>query len=153
MAGSMKLILTQDVSGLGAPGDAVEVAPGYGRNYLVPQGLAILATRGAEKQIATIRRAREVREVSDLGHAKEIQTQLAGLSVRLPARSGKGGRLFGSVTSSDVVAAVTAAGGPKLDRRLVTVTTPIKSLGAHTVHVKVHPEVEASLTLEVIAAK
>ena len=152
MAASMKLILTQDVTGLGGPGDVVEVAPGYGRNYLVPQGLAIQATRGAEKQIATIRRAREVREVRDLGHAKEIQSQLAGLSVRLPARSGDGGRLFGSVTSADVVAAVQQAGGPKLDRRLITLKSPIKSLGSHTVLVKVHPEVEATVTLEVVAA-
>lgn len=152
MAGSTKLILTQDVSGLGAPGDVVDVAPGYGRNYLVPQGLAILATRGAEKQIATIRRARDVREVRDLAHAREIKGQLAGLSVTLPARSGTGGRLFGSVTSSDVVAAVSRAGGPKLDRRLITLNAPIKSLGAYTVTVKVHPEVEATLGLEVVAA-
>ncbi len=152
MAVPMKLILTQDVTGLGAPGDVVEVAPGYGRNYLVPQGLAILATRGAEKQIATIRRAREVREVRDLGHANEIKAQLAGLRVRLPARSGDGGRLFGSVTSADVVAAVQSAGGPKLDRRLITLKTPIKSLGAHTVSVKVHPEVEATIALEVVAS-
>ena len=152
MATAMKLILTQDVTGLGAPGDVVEVAAGYGRNYLVPQGLAILATRGAEKQIATIRRAREVREVRDLGHAKEIQGQLAGLRVRLPARSGGGGRLFGSVTSADVVEAVQKAGGPKLDRRLVTIPSPIKSLGTHTVAVKVHPEVEATVTVEVVSA-
>jgi len=153
MATAMKLILTQDVSGLGAPGDVVEVAAGYGRNYLVPQGMAILATRGAEKQIATIRRARDVREVRDLGHAQEIKGQLSGLTVRLPARSGQGGRLFGSVTSADVVDAVSAAGGPKLDRRLITMKSPIKALGAHTVHVKVHPEVEATISLEVIAAK
>ena len=153
MASTMKLILTQDVSGLGAPGDVVEVAPGYGRNYLVPQGLAIMATRGAEKQIATIRRAREVREVRDLGQANEIKAQLSGLRVRLPARSGDGGRLFGSVTSSDVVSAVQSAGGPKLDRRLITLAAPIKALGNHTVTVKVHPEVEATLTLEVVAAK
>ena len=152
MAALMKLILTQDVTGLGAPGDVVEVAPGYGRNYLVPQGLAIHATRGAEKQVATIRRAREVREVRDLSHAKEIQGQLSGLSVRLPARSGEGGRLFGSVTSADVVEAVQKAGGPKLDRRLVTLPSPIKSLGSHTVTVKVHPEVEATVRLEVVAA-
>lgn len=149
----MKLILTQDVGGLGAPGDVVEVAPGYGRNYLVPQGLAIMATRGAEKQIATIRRAREVREVRDLGHAQEIKGQLSGLTVNLPARSGDGGRLFGSITSADVVAAVSKAGGPKLDRRLVTLSSPIKALGAHTVQVKVHPEVEATVTLNVVAAK
>lgn len=148
----MKLILTQDVPGLGAPGDVVEVAAGYGRNYLVPQGMAIQATKGAEKQVATIRRAREVREVRDLGHAKEIQGQLAALSVKLPARSGDGGRLFGSITAADVVKAVHAAGGPKLDRRLVSLTTPIKSLGAHTVSVKVHPEVEATLAVDVVAA-
>ena len=146
----MKLILTHDVQNLGAPGDVVEVANGYGRNYLVPQGLAILATKGAEKQVATIRRAREVREVRDLGHAKEIQGQLAGLTVKLPARSGQGGRLFGSVTAADVVKAVSAAGGPKLDRRLVSLPTPIKSLGSHTVQVKVHPEVEASLSVDVV---
>jgi large subunit ribosomal protein L9 len=149
----MKLILTQDVSGLGAPGDLVEVAPGYGRNYLVPQGLAIVATRGAEKQVATIRRAREVREVRDLGSAQQIAEQLKALTVRLPARSGEGGRLFGSVTSSDVVEAVSKAGGPKLDRRLITLSSPIKATGKHTVSVKVHPEVEATLTLEVVAAK
>ena len=152
MAVLMKLILTQDVTGLGAPGDVVEVAPGYGRNYLVPQGIAIQATRGAEKQIATIRRAREVREVRDLGHAQEIKAQLVGLTVRLPARSGDGGRLFGSVTSSDVVSAVQSAGGPKLDRRLITLPAPIKALGNHSVTVKVHPEVEATLTIEVVAS-
>jgi large subunit ribosomal protein L9 len=149
----MKLILTQDVPNLGAPGDVVEVANGYGRNYLVPQGMAIVATKGAEKQVATIRRAREVREVRDLGHAKEIQGQLAGLQVKLPARSGEGGRLFGSVTAADIVEAVKAAGGPKLDRRVVSLPTPIKSLGAHTVTVKVHPEVSASLAVDVVAAK
>jgi large subunit ribosomal protein L9 len=153
MASTMKLILTQDVSGLGAPGDVVEVAPGYGRNYLVPQGMAITATRGAEKQIATIRRAREVREVRDLGQAQSIKAQLSGLRVRLPARSGDGGRLFGSVTSTDVVQAVSAAGGPKLDRRLITLAAPIKALGNHTVTVKVHPEVSATVEVEVVAAK
>jgi len=152
MATQMKLILTQDVTGLGAPGDVVEVAPGYGRNYLVPQGLAIQATRGAEKQIATIRRAREVREVRDLSHAQEIKGQLTGLTVTLPARSGDGGRLFGSITSADVVEAVTKAGGPKLDRRLITMNAPIKSLGAHTVTVKVHLEVEATVALNVVAS-
>jgi large subunit ribosomal protein L9 len=149
----MKLILTQEVANLGAPGDVVEVKDGYGRNYLIPQGIGQRWTKGADKQIATIRRAREVREVRDLGHANEIKGQLSGLTVRLPARSGDGGRLFGSVTTADIVAAVTAAGGPKLDRRLLTVPAPIKALGSHTVHVKVHPEVEAVLTVDVVAAK
>jgi large subunit ribosomal protein L9 len=148
----MKLILTQDVTNLGAPGDVVEVKDGYGRNFLVPQGLAIVATKGAEKQVATIRRAREVREVRDLGSAKEISAQLAGLDVKLQARSGEGGRLFGSITTSDVVDAVAQSGGPKLDRRMITLAAPIKALGNHTVTVKVHPEVEATLTVQVIAA-
>ncbi|MBA3523018.1 MAG: 50S ribosomal protein L9, partial [Geodermatophilaceae bacterium] len=98
----MRLILTQEVTGLGTPGDVVEVKDGYGRNYLVPRGLAMKATRGAEKQVATIRRAREVREVRDLGQANEIKRELEGLSVQLSARSGSGGRLFGSVTPADV---------------------------------------------------
>ena len=149
----MKLILTQDVPNLGAPGDVVEVKDGYGRNYLVPRGFAIVATKGAEKQVATIRRAREVREVRDLGSAKEIAAQLADLTVKLPARSGEGGRLFGSVTTTDVVEAVTAAGGPKLDRRMVTLPAPIKAVGNHTATVRVHPEVEATVTVQVVAAK
>ncbi len=147
----MKLILNQDVTGLGAPGDVVEVADGYGRNYLVPRGFAQRWTKGADKQIASIRRAREVREVRDLGSAQAIKEQLSALQVRLPARSGDGGRLFGSVTTSDIVAAVVAAGGPKLDKRLVSVVAPIKALGSHTVTVKVHPEVEATVTLDVVA--
>ena len=148
----MKLILNQEVAGLGAPGDVVEVKDGYGRNYLVPRGFAQLWTKGADKQIATIRRAREVREVRDTAQATEIKTQLAGLSVKLPARSGEGGRLFGSITSADVVEAVSKAGGPKLDRRLIQLPAPIKSLGQHTVTVKVHPEVEATVTLDVVKA-
>jgi large subunit ribosomal protein L9 len=149
----MKLILTQDVANLGAPGDVVEVKDGYGRNYLVPNGFAIRATRGAEKQVATIRRAREVRGVRDLGTAKQIQSQLADLDVRLPARSGQGGRLFGSITTADVVDAVAAAGGPELDRRTISLPAPIKALGNHTATVKVHPEVEATVTVQVVPAR
>ncbi len=148
----MKLILNSEVTGLGAPGDVVEVKDGYGRNYLVPQGFAQKWNKGADKQIASIRRAREVREVRDLGSANEIKAQLASLSVTLPAKSGGGGRLFGSITPADVVAAVTAAGGPKLDKRLLHIATPIKSTGSHTVTVKIHAEVEAALKIEVVAA-
>ncbi len=148
----MRLILNSEVTGLGAPGDVVEVKDGYGRNYLVPQGFAQKWNKGADKQIASIRRAREVREVRDLGSANEIKAQLASLSVTLPAKSGGGGRLFGSITPADVVAAVTAAGGPKLDKRLLHIATPIKSTGSHTVTVKIHAEVEASLKVEVVAA-
>ena len=149
----MKLILTREVAGLGLAGDIVEVADGYGRNYLVPQGLGILATRGAEKQVATIKRARDVREVRDVGHARELAASLQSLTVTLPARAGDGGRLFGSVTTADVVDAVAKAGGPKVDKRRVTLGAPIKTLGSHQVSVKLHPEVDATVTLEVVAEK
>lgn len=148
----MKLILKQEVTGLGGPGDMVDVADGFGRNYLLPQGKAILATKGAEKQVAAIRRAREVREVRDLGAAKSLATELAGLNVTMAARAGSGGRLFGSVTTQDVVDAVNRAGGPKLDKRRIVIAAPIKALGTHAVTVKVHPEVDATLNVEVVAA-
>src|ERR671921_1775274 len=108
----MKIILTQEVNGLGAPGDIVEVKDGYGRNYLLPQGFAIKWTRGAEKQVDVIKRARAAREIRDLGHANEVKGQLEGLKVSLRARAGDAGRLFGSVTPAEIVDAVKAAGGP-----------------------------------------
>jgi large subunit ribosomal protein L9 len=148
----MKLILTQEVSGLGSPGDLVEVKDGYGRNYLVPRGYAILATKGAEKQVAQLRRAREVREVRDLGQAKAIAGELAALNVELRSRAGREGRLFGSVTAADIADAVTAAGGPSLDRRRIELTSPIKSVGTHTVSIRLHPDVAAQVTVEVVSA-
>ena len=148
----MKLILTQDVTGLGSPGEVVEVADGYGRNYLVPQGFAIRWTRGGEKQIATIQRAREVRHIRDVGHAREVAAALAGLSVTLAALAGDAGRLFGSVTTGDVVEAVKAAGGPVLDRRRLQLPGHIKTTGQHRVAVDLHPEIEASIALEVVPA-
>jgi large subunit ribosomal protein L9 len=148
----MKLILTQEVGGLGAPGDIVEVKDGYGRNYLVPRGYAIRWTRGAESQVAQIRRGREVREIRDLGQAQEVAAQLAALSVKLPARAGQGGRLFGSVTAADVVEAVRSAGGPSLDKRRVELPAAhIKSVGTHTVSVRLHPDVAAAVSVEVVA--
>ena len=149
----MKLILNSDVPNLGAPGDVVEVKDGYGRNYLVPQGFAQKWNKGADKQIALIRRAREVREVRDLGAATEIKVLLATLPVTLKAKAGDGGRLFGSVTPADVVAAVIAAGGPKLDKRSLVIATPIKYTGSHTVSVKIHAEVDATVKVDVVAAK
>ena len=105
----MKLILTQDVPGLGAPGDVVEVKDGYGRNYLMPRGFAIAWTRGGEKQVTQIKRARKVREVRDLGHANEIKQALEALTITMPAHAGETGRLFGSITNADVADAVKAA--------------------------------------------
>src|SRR4051794_12295774 len=145
----MKLILTQEVGGLGAPGDIVEVKDGYGRNFLVPRGLAIKWTRGTESQVSQIRRGREVREIRDLGQAQEVAAQLGALSVTLQARAGQGGRLFGSVTAADVVDAVKAAGGPSLDKRRVELPAAhIKTVGSHTVSVRLHPEVVATVDVE-----
>ena len=149
----MKIILTQEVSGLGTPGDVVEVKDGFGRNYLLPQGFAIPWTKGAEKQITLIKRARSAREIRDLGHANEVRTQLESLKVNLPARAGDGGRLFGSVTPAEVVAAVRSAGGPELDRRRVELPGHIKSTGSYQVQVKLHPEVTAKFSLNVVASK
>ena len=147
----MKLILTQEVVGLGAPGDIVEVKDGYGRNYLVPRGLAMAWTKGGEKQIATIRRARDAREIRDLGHAKQVKAQLETLKVTLPSRAGDGGRLFGSVTVADIASAVKKAGGPELDKRKLQVGNPIKTVGSHRVGIRLHPEVEATITVDVVA--
>src|SRR3954453_8471181 len=149
---TMKLILTQEVTGLGTSGDTVEVKGGYGRNYLLPRGLAIKDTRGAEKQGKSLRRARAAREVSTLGEPRALAGRLSALTVRVPARAGAGGRLFGRVTTADVAAAVTAAGGPELDRRRIELPSSIKATGQHTVTVRVHPEVSTELTIEVVAA-
>ncbi len=145
----MKLILTQEVSGLGAPGDVVEVAGGYGRNYLVPRGLAMRWTRGGEKQIELIRRARSARDIRNLDDAQAVAEQLQKLPVRLQVRAGSSGRLFGSVTPADIAAAVQAAGGPELDKRRIEVGNPIKTVGSHKVAVRLHPEVSATVTIDV----
>jgi large subunit ribosomal protein L9 len=148
----VKLILTQEISGLGSAGDVVEVKDGYGRNYLVPRGLALTWTRGSESQVAALRRGREVRSIADLGQARDVAAQLAALRVTLTSRAGDGGRLFGSVTAADVVEAVTAAGGPALDRRRVELPSAhIKTVGTHPVSVRLHPEVLATLDVEVVA--
>ena len=148
----MKLILTQEVTGLGAPGDVVEVKAGYGRNYLVPRSLAMPWTRGSEQQIEVIKRARAAREIRSLDDARAAATTLSGLRVRLQTRAGQGGRLFGSVSTADIAAAVKRSGGPELDRRKIEVTNPIKTIGSHRVSVRLHPEVSATLEIEVAAS-
>jgi large subunit ribosomal protein L9 len=149
----VKIILTQEVDGLGEPGDIVEVKDGYGRNYLLPQGFAIPWTRGAEKQVAVLRRARSAREIRDLGHANEVRGQLEALPVKLAVRAGGSGRLYGSVTPADIVQAVRTAGGPEIDRRRLQLPGAVKSVGDYKVQVKLHPEVVATFTLSVTAAK
>jgi large subunit ribosomal protein L9 len=149
----MKLILTQEVTGLGEPGDVVEVKDGYGRNFLVPRGLAMLWSKGGESQVAALRRGREVHDIRSLSEARDLAAQLGSLQVTLSSRAGEGGRLFGSVTTADVVEAVTAAGGPKLDRRRLELPSAhIKTVGSHPVSVRLHPEVNATVTVEVTPA-
>jgi len=148
----MKLILTHEVTGLGEPGDIIEVKDGYGRNYLIPREFAIRWTRGGEKEVASIRRARKVREIKNLDQANEVKAQLTGLKVRLATRAGESGRLFGSVTVADVASAIKASGGPDLDKRRVELGAPIKTLGTHRVTVRLHPEVSAALDVDVVSA-
>jgi len=147
----MKLILTTDVPGLGAPGDVIEVRDGYGRNFLLPQGKAIAATKGAEKQVATIKRAQLAREIRGTEHANEVKQALERLNVAIKARTtADGAKLFGSITAIDVAAAIKAAGGPVLDRRTIETGGHIKTVGSHPVSVKLHPGVTAELTVQVV---
>jgi large subunit ribosomal protein L9 len=148
----MKLILTQEVEGLGAPGDIVEVKDGYGRNYLVPRGLALGWTKGAEKQIQTIKRARDARAIRGLEHANEVKAQLERLAVKLSVKAGETGRLFGSVTPADVADGIKSAGGPLVEKRSIEIAAPIKTTGSHQVAVQLHPEVAANVTLDVVAS-
>ncbi|MGZ8801149.1 MAG: 50S ribosomal protein L9 [Mycobacterium sp.] len=150
----MKLILTTEVENLGSAGDAVEVKDGYGRNYLLPRGLAIVATRGAQRQADDIRRAQELKGVKNLEHANELKMAIEGLGeVDLAVKAaGDSGKLFGSVTAADVVAAIKKAGGPNLDKRTVSLPKAhIKSVGTHPVAVRLHPSVDASVSLNVVA--
>ncbi|RVW02410.1 50S ribosomal protein L9 [Rhodococcus spongiicola] len=150
----MKLILTADVDNLGAPGDTVEVKDGYGRNYLLPRGLAIVATRGAQKQVEGIRRAQDARAVRGLDHAKELKAAIEGLEgVSLSVKTSAAGKLFGSVTATDVAGAIKAAGGPVVDKRnLELPKAHIKNTGKHLIVVNLHPEVAAKFHLNVVAA-
>ncbi len=148
-----KLILTNEVSGLGAPGDVVDVKNGYARNYLIPQGYAVAWTRGAEKQIESIKAARSAREHKSLEDAQAAKTALETTKVKLTAKAGKDGRLFGSVTSSDIAAAVAAAGLGVIDKRTVELASPIKTVGDHEAAVKLRDGLTAVVTLQVVAAK
>jgi large subunit ribosomal protein L9 len=148
----MKLILQQEVAGLGSAGDVVEVKDGYGRNYLIPRGAAIRWTRGAEKQIESIRKARQAREIRDLDTAESVQHRLENLTVQLQVRAGESGRLFGAVTPADIAAAVKSSGGPEVDKRRIEVGNPIKTLGVHQIAIRLHDEVAANVTVNVIPA-
>lgn len=149
----MKLILNQEVDGLGAPGDIVEVKDGYGRNYLLPRGLAITATKGAEAQVENIRRAQADKVIRDLDHANEIKAEIDRLQgVTVKVRTSDKGKLFGSINAADIAEAVKAAGGRDLDKRNILLAQgDIKATGSYNVDVKLHPKVVASLNFKVVA--
>ena len=148
----MKIILQRPVEKLGVPGDVVEVADGYARNYLMPRGLAVAASKGAVRHAESLRRAHEQRVAKDRAGAEEIAAALAGLPLRVVAKAGEDGKLFGSVTSAEIAEAIeSAAEGVDIDKRTVHIDEPIRSTGTHTVHVKLHPEVTVDLALDVTA--
>jgi large subunit ribosomal protein L9 len=148
----MRVLLRSDVDGVGKRGEIVEVAKGFARNYLFPTGRALVARSGTEQQATAMRRARNLRDLHDREAAETVSQVLAGTTVTVTARAGAGGRLFGSVTASDVAEAVEAQTGAVIDRRKIQLTDPIKSLGTHLVPVGLHSEVQVELTVEVVAS-
>ncbi len=148
----MKLVLRTDVAQVGKKGDIVDVADGYGRNFLLPKGLAFLASAGVETQATAMRRNRDVRDATDRAAAQEIATKLVPQIVTITARAGAEGKLFGSVTTMEIADAVAAQTGIELDRRQLHLDEPIKALGTHLVPAKLHAEVEFPITVEVVTS-
>ncbi len=148
----MKLILTHEVTGLGAAGDVVEVKDGYGRNYLLPRGLATPWTKGGQKQVDALTKGREVRAINDIEQAKSVKGRIEAMPVKVAAKAGQSGRLFGAVSNGDIAEAVKAAGGPALDKRKIEVKQAVKSLGSYEATVRLHADVAATLKFEVVPA-
>jgi large subunit ribosomal protein L9 len=147
----MRVVLRADIANVGKRGDICEVADGYARNFLLPKGQAIKATNGVVSQASAMRRGRDIRDAKDREAAETVARTLVPAVIRIPARAGPEGRLFGSVTAADVVDAVTAQTGVALDRRRLHLDEPIKSLGTHEVPVKLHADVEFRITVEIVA--
>jgi large subunit ribosomal protein L9 len=146
----VKVILRSEVSGLGKRGEVVDVSDGYARNYLVPRGLAMRSQPGAEAQAGAMRRSREVRDARERAAAEEIARKLAPMVVRVEARAGGEGRLFGSVGPAEISDAVYAQTGFEIDRRIIEVEEPIKSTGLHSVPAKLQSDVKVFLQIEVV---
>jgi large subunit ribosomal protein L9 len=147
----VKIVLRSDVANLGRKGDVVEVADGYARNYLVPKGLAMTATKGSARQSEAMQRSRQVRDTKEREGAEATARLLEARRIEITARAGEGGRLFGSVTTTDVAEALEAQTGVHIDRRKLHLDEPIKTLGVHEVPVRLHPEVPVAITVEVVA--
>lgn len=147
----MKLVLRADVDGVGKKGDVVDVADGYGRNFLVPKGLAFRSTAGAETQAASMRRSRDVKDAAARSAAQEIASKLVPTVITISAKAGGEGKLFGSVTTADVAEAIATQTGITIERRQLHLDEPIKTTGTHSVPAKLHSEVEFPVTIEVVA--
>ena len=147
----MKIILTQPVTGLGEAGDVVDVKDGYARNFLLPRKVATPWTKGGQKQVDAIQAGRAKRAARSAEDAAATKSSLEGDAVTVTARAGQGGRLFGAVTPQDIAEAIVAAGGPQVDKRSIEVPTPIRTVGQHAVHVRLHEDVSADVTVEVVA--
>jgi len=145
----MRIILQKSVDKLGHPGDIVEVADGYARNYLMPRGLAVKATRGGVKHVDSLKRAHAVRVNQAKAEAEQVASRLASTPIKVRAHAGEEGKLFGSVTASDIAAAIDSQTGVRVDRHDVHLDEPIRSIGAHEVRVHLFPEVDPVLTVEV----
>ncbi|HEV2360555.1 MAG TPA: 50S ribosomal protein L9 [Acidimicrobiales bacterium] len=148
----MKVVLRSDVQGVGKRGDILDVADGYGRNYLLPTGRAIVASDGISAQAASMRRSRDLRDAKDREGAEAVARKLVPMVIHIPARAGAEGRLFGSVTNSDIVEAVQQQASLELDRRKLELDEPIKTLGTHEIAVRLHTDVVFRLTVEVVSA-
>ena len=148
----MRIILQRQVEKLGVPGDVVDVADGYARNYLVPRGLAIVATRGAVRHAESLRRAHDERVAKARKEAEELAARITASPLRVTAKAGEGGRLFGSVTAADLAEELERQTGEAIDRRMIHLEEPIRSVGAHEVRVHLHAEVNATLNVEIEAA-
>jgi large subunit ribosomal protein L9 len=147
----MRVLLRDDVAGVGKKGDIVEVARGFARNYLIPTGRGLVAKAGTEAQATAMRRARDLRDAQDREAAEAVAAVLTDATITISARAGTEGRLFGSVTAADIAEAIEAQTRVVVDRRKVHLTEPIKSLGSHVVPVRLHGDVESALTVEVVA--
>ncbi len=148
----MKVLLRSDISGVGKKGDIVDVAKGFARNFLFPTGSALVAGDRIEAQAASMRKSRALRDAKDKESAQTVAGVLSAATVTITARAGAEGRLFGSVTTTDIAEAVQAQTGAVLDRRKIELAEPLKSVGTHVVSVKLHAEVDAELTVEVVAS-
>ena len=148
-----KLILTNEVSGVGSAGDVVEVKNGFARNYLIPQGLAVVCSRGGEKQVEQIRAARTARELATLEEAQALKSKIEGTKVKLAVKTGQDGRLFGSVKTEHIAAAVESAGVGVIDKRKIEIANPIKFTGEHEATVRLRDDIVATITIQVVAAK